>query len=62
VDAPIDVVEPMGMETMLHFFVEGEPVCARVDPSMPVHHGETVTLAADLNQMHLIENDTGRVI
>ena len=61
-EAPIDVVEPMGIETMLYFSIEGEPVCARVDPATPVRHGVTVTLAADLNQMHLIENDTGRVI
>src|SRR5580658_603797 len=32
VDLPVDVVEPMGMETMVHFFVDGAPVCARVDP------------------------------
>src|SRR5271155_3034874 len=32
-DAPVDVVEPMGMETMVHFFLDGTPVCARVDPA-----------------------------
>src|SRR5690242_2354413 len=33
VDLPVDVVEPMGMETMVHFFIDGAPVCARVDPA-----------------------------
>jgi multiple sugar transport system ATP-binding protein len=60
--APVDVVEPMGMETMVHFFIDGVPVCARVDPSTPAAPGEMLPLAADLNQMHLIEPDTGRVV
>ena len=60
--APIDVVEPMGMETLLHFFIDGEPVCARIDPATEVHHDQVITLAADLNQMHLIERATGRVV
>ncbi len=60
--AKVDVVEPMGMETMIHFFVEGQPVTARIDPSVPAAPGEALQLAADMNQMHLIENDTGRVV
>ena len=35
VDLPVDVVEPMGMETMVHFFIGHDPVCARVDPADP---------------------------
>jgi multiple sugar transport system ATP-binding protein len=61
-NALIDVVEPMGMETLIHFFLDSQPVCARVDPATVAHHGETLPLAADLNQMHLIDNDTGRVV
>jgi multiple sugar transport system ATP-binding protein len=61
-DALVDVTEPMGMETMVHFFDGGAPVCARVDPATPCAPGQMMTLAADMNQMHLIENDSGRVI
>ncbi len=61
-DAQIDVVEPMGMETLLHFFIAGQPVCARVNPATDAHHGQTLPLAADLNQMHLIDSATGRVV
>ena len=32
VDLKVDVVEPMGMETMVHFFLGGDPICARVAP------------------------------
>ncbi len=60
--ALVDVTEPMGMETMVHFFVNGEPVTARIDPSVHAAPGETLPLAADMNQMHLIETDSGRVV
>jgi multiple sugar transport system ATP-binding protein len=61
-DALVDVTEPMGMETMVHFFDGGAPVCARVDPATSCEPGQMMTLAADMNQMHLIENDSGRVV
>ena len=61
-DALVDVTEPMGMETMVHFFDGGAPVCARVDPATSCVPGQMMTLAADMNQMHLIENESGRVI
>jgi len=62
VNAPVDVVEPMGMETMVHFFVDSVAVCARVDPTTPAEPGQSLPLAADLNQMHLIDPDSGRVV
>jgi multiple sugar transport system ATP-binding protein len=61
-EAPVDVVEPMGMETMIHFFVDNTPVCARVNPATHAQPGEMLPLSADLNQMHLIEPDSGRVV
>jgi multiple sugar transport system ATP-binding protein len=61
-DAPVDVVEPMGMETLVHFFIDGTPVCARVDPTTRAEPGQKLPLAADLNQMHLVEPESGRVV
>jgi multiple sugar transport system ATP-binding protein len=61
-DAPVDVVEPMGMETMVHFFLNGAPVCARIDPATHAEPNDTLALTADMNQMHLMEPDTGRVV
>jgi multiple sugar transport system ATP-binding protein len=58
----LDVVEPMGMETMVYFVVEGVEVCGRVDPAAAGNVGETMPLAADLNQMHLIDPRTEQVI
>jgi multiple sugar transport system ATP-binding protein len=62
VELPVDVVEPMGMETMVHFFVDGVPVCARVDPATHAEPNVMLPLTADLNQMHLMEPETGRVV
>ena len=58
----VDVVEPMGMETLVHFFVGGAPSIARVSPDTTVKHGEVVTLNADMNNMHLIDPASGKVI
>jgi len=62
IDLLTDVVEPMGMETMVHFFVDGAPVCARVDPATHAEPGEMLPLTADMNQMHLMEPDSGKVV
>jgi multiple sugar transport system ATP-binding protein len=57
-----DVVEPMGMETMVFFEINGSEVCARVDPSCEARPGEPVKLAADLSKMHLIDPQTDAVL
>ena len=62
VQAPVDVVEPMGMETLVHFQLAGAAMTARVAPETPARPGAMLPLAADLNQMHLIENDSGVVV
>ncbi len=58
----VDVVEPMGMETMVHFMIGRDAMCARIDPDTPARANETLPLQADMNNMHLIEPDTGRVV
>jgi len=58
----VDVVEPMGMETLVHSFLGGEPVCARVDPQTPAMPNAPLTLAADMSHMHLIEPSSGNVL
>jgi multiple sugar transport system ATP-binding protein len=61
-DALVDVTEPMGMETLVHFFVDGTPVCARVDPTARAEPGDVMPLSADMNNMHLIDAESGRVV
>ena len=61
-DVQLDVVEPMGMETMVYFVVNGVEVCGRVNPDAAGNAGETMPLVADLNHMHLIDPRTDLVV
>jgi multiple sugar transport system ATP-binding protein len=58
----LDVVEPLGMETMVFFTVNGQEVCARVDPASAKGPGETMRLSANVEHMHLIDPATDAVI
>ena len=60
--ATLDVVEPMGMETMVYFQVNGAEVCGRVDPAHSGGPGEKVQLQADVAHMQLIDAKTGVVL
>jgi multiple sugar transport system ATP-binding protein len=61
-DATLDVVEPMGMETMVYFTVDGQEICGRVDPGSAAGPGESMRLYADMDRMHLIDPQTGLVL
>jgi len=61
-DVLLDVVEPMGMETMVYFIVDGVEVCGRVNPVAAGNAGEKMRLVADLNHMHLIDPTNDQVI
>lgn len=61
-DARLEVTEPMGMEIVVHFRIDGTALCGRVDPATRAVAGETLPMSVDLNHMHLIEPESGRVI
>ena len=61
-NALVDVVEPMGMETLVHHFVDGVAVCSRVDPATKCRPNEILPLAIDMNNMHLVEDATNKVV
>ena len=58
----LDVIEPMGMETMVFFTVNGTEVCARVEPSTASAPGQPMRLYANLSHMHLIDPATELVL
>jgi multiple sugar transport system ATP-binding protein len=60
--ATLDVVEPMGMETMVYFTIDGQEICGRVDPGSAKGPGESMGLYADMDRMHLIDPQTGLVL
>jgi multiple sugar transport system ATP-binding protein len=61
-DAVLDVIEPMGMETLIYFALQGTQVCGRVSPNAAARDGGPLRLAVDLNNMHLLNEATGAVI
>jgi len=62
ITVPVDVTEPMGMETLVYFKLDSAEVCARVSPKAGIQDGASARLAADLNNMHIIDETTGQVV
>jgi multiple sugar transport system ATP-binding protein len=59
---PVDVVEPMGTETMVHLDIAGVDVCARCSPDIAASPGEPMAFMAQMGHMHLIDPKTDQVI
>ena len=57
-----EVIEPMGMETLAHFKLDGAELTARLDPATPAEVGQPLRLIAHMDQMHLIDPTTDKVI
>jgi len=62
IDAAIEVTEPLGMETLVFFRVNGVDVCGRVRPDAGAREGARMRLAASLDHMHLIDDASGCVL
>jgi len=61
-EAVPEVVEPMGMETLVLFTLNGVETCARVNPGCGAKPGAPLKLLADLRHMHLIDDESGQVL
>jgi len=58
----LDVVEPMGMETMVFFTINGTEVCGRVEPKSAGDAGATMRLQGNMDHMHIIDPASGAVL
>ena len=58
----IDVTEPMGMETIVYFKLNGANVCGRVNPKAGARDNAPLQLTADLNNMHIIDETSGQIV
>ena len=58
----VEVVEPLGADTLLYFRIGETFACARVDPHAPASVGATVSLAPDMARMHLLDAESGLVV
>jgi len=61
-EVELEVTEPMGMETLVYFLVRGTEVCGRVNPNSGARDGARMKLVADLNNIHLIDDESGKVL
>ncbi len=61
-EVTLDVTEPMGQETLVYFTVNGTEICASVNPTAGAQSDARMALAADLSNMHLIDDETGMVL
>ncbi len=58
----VEVLEPMGVDTMVFVDIEGVEVTARAAPKSVSEPGETMMFTIDMNNMHLIDPKTDRVV
>ncbi len=60
IQAKIDLVEPLGPQTMVYFTVGDRGLCACIDPESSPRPNSTMSLSFNMNQMHLFDPKTGR--
>ena len=59
VDVTVDVVEPMGSETVLHLIAGGLSLVARVDPRTSASVGRPMFVLLDLANLHVFDPESG---
>lgn len=62
VKAVVEVTELMGAETYLYLNIEGNAVTARVEPTSTAKSGDEISVALDMNKMHLFDKETEKAI
>ncbi|PNE18013.1 glycerol-3-phosphate ABC transporter ATP-binding protein [Mesotoga sp. Brook.08.YT.4.2.5.1] len=54
----VDVVEPLGSETLIHANIHGDEIVAKVDPKSRASAGDKMDLVFDMSMMHLFDPET----
>ncbi|NDV88995.1 sn-glycerol-3-phosphate ABC transporter ATP-binding protein UgpC [Aurantimonas aggregata] len=62
ISARIDLVEPLGSDTLIHLKIAGTDAIARVEPDLRPRPGDVVSLAPVPGKTHLFEASSGAVI
>ena len=62
IDANVNVLEPMGVDTMVFFNLGPTEICARAEPTSVSDVGETMGFTVSMDKMHLIDPSTGAVV
>ena len=59
---PVEVTEPMGVDTMVFIAIEGVDVCCRCAPKAAKGVNEMMTFTVDMSHMHLLDPQTDKVL
>jgi multiple sugar transport system ATP-binding protein len=59
--AEVGVLEPTGIDTMVHFKIGGKDVWARASPGAVNEAGTIMEFTLDMNHMHLFDSNSDRV-
>jgi multiple sugar transport system ATP-binding protein len=62
ISAQIDLVEPLGSETIVHALVASQPVTARVSADSELRRGQRVELVVDTRHLHLFDRKSQRAL
>jgi multiple sugar transport system ATP-binding protein len=60
--ARVDLVEPLGSETLIHALVGAQPMTARASADSELRRGQQVELVVDTRHLHLFERKTQRAL
>lgn len=60
--ASVEVVEPLGPDTLVYFRIGEASACARVEPHAPVKVGEQVRFTASVDHIYLFDRQSGLVV
>jgi multiple sugar transport system ATP-binding protein len=58
----VQVVEPLGSDTLIHFTLGSSGLTARVAPQMRPQPGATLSIGVDPSRVHLFDSTTERAI
>ena len=58
----VEVLEPMGVDTMVFIDIEGTEICARAAPKAVSEVGQDMAFTINMNNMHLIDPTNDRVL
>jgi multiple sugar transport system ATP-binding protein len=61
-NAQVDLIEPLGSETLVHAIVGGQPLTARVGADTELRRGQQVEMVMDTRHLHLFDRKTQRAL
>ncbi|PWJ94464.1 MULTISPECIES: sn-glycerol-3-phosphate ABC transporter ATP-binding protein UgpC [Mesorhizobium] len=62
IEAVAELVEPLGMDTLVHFIIAGTKAVARVSPDASLRRGTRLTLCVDPKSIYVFDRENGSAL